>query len=468
MRAEGGPPASRDPWHLPGLPAAAPLRHFTGTSPGGRGFRVPALDRETARLVADEVRRSALRARRERSTERVIAAVSRAALRLADPGQPDGAAAARELSEEMGWPGSLTAETLAGMRASWTAEALAGVVRRELGGPEPLDGWTTGGVLAAPRRRRASGPPLLLVVHAGNVPGVAVTAAVRGLLVRSGVLCRAPRSEPALLARFARALSEEDSLLGHCLATTWWPEDETEPWDSWVKRSRKVVVYGGSRAVDGVRARLPAHVDLVAYGPRIGIAAILADASLPAAARALARDVCAYDQQGCVSPRLVYAVGRDGDAVGEALAEALERKTSERPPPEPDADTAVSVRSARAEAEFASLGGRPVRLLASGELPTWTVVVGGDPLITEGLPRFVRVHQVEGVRELERTLEPLEGRIQSVGYAGSTGLDDLADMAARLGACRVAPVGTLAWPPPDWLHDGRPQLLPLLAWTERE
>jgi hypothetical protein len=440
-----------------------------GAAASGHPFRVPRLDRVGAEAVAREVRAAAIAARCQLSTAEVATAASRAALRLTDPEDPAGADALAILAAELSWPDPLSRETLAGMARAWTREALISVVDRELGGPAALDGWTTSGSVAlAGRRRRAAGPPLLFVVHAGNVPGVTVTAALRGLLVRSGVLCRAPGSDPGLLASFARALAEEHPLLGRCLATTWWPSTHEAPWDVWVKRSGKVVVYGGATAVEGVRARVPAHVDLVAYGPRLGVAAVLPDAPLEETAAALARDVCAYEQRGCVSPRLVYAVGREERELGEALAGALEREVARMPRPEADAATAMAVRSARAEAEFAALAGKPVHLEASGETAAWTVVVGGDPLRSDPLPRFVRVHAVGDVAELEHVLAPLEGRLQSVGYAGTAGLDALADAAARLGACRIAPVGSLAWPPPDWLHDGRPQLLPLLGWTEWE
>ena len=62
----------------------------------------------------------------------------------------------------------------------------------------------------------------------------------------------------------------------------------------------------------------------------------------------------------------------------------------------------------------------------------------------------------------------LEGRIQAIGYAGSDGLGALAAAASRLGVSRVAPLGSMAWPPPDWRHEGKHQLLPLINWTDLE
>ncbi|HSR43345.1 MAG TPA: acyl-CoA reductase, partial [Longimicrobiales bacterium] len=86
----------------------------------------------------------------------------------------------------------------------------------------------------------------------------------------------------------------------------------------------------------------------------------------------------------------------------------------------------------------------------------------------EGLPRVLRVHGVASPGRLEQLLVPLAGRIQAVGYAGEDGAGELAERAAALGVSRVAPVGSMAWPPADWRHDGRHQLLPLIQWTDWE
>lgn len=487
--------------HLPGL-AAKPEGSHRGETAAGAPFAAPRLSGADAREVAAAVREAALRARRERSIDAVLGALSRAAGRLADGGSAEGREARELLIEELGWTPDLARRTLEGMATTWTEDALRAVLRDELGEPASLDEFVpaplargaagahtsgerepdaaAGAGTAGTRRRRALGPPLLFVVHAGNVPGVAVTAAVRGLLVRSGVLSKTSSGEPGLLALFARSLARDDALLGDCLATTWWPGEEPDAaGEAWVKDSSKVIVYGGDRAVATWRGRVPAHADVVAYGPRIGVAVVLPDADAATAARGVARDVCAYEQGGCVSPRLVYAVGRPAGVVAEAVAAALAEETSRRPPPAPSPAEATAIRALRAEAEFAGYAepgsGRghpdsePLRVLASEGDLAWTVLAGGDPAPrSEGLPRVLRVHGVASPGRLEQLLVPLAGRIQAVGYAGEDGAGELAERAAALGVSRVAPVGSMAWPPADWRHDGRHQLLPLIQWTDWE
>lgn len=469
--------------HLPGLDVAERDGERTGRTPSGRSFEVPRLGSDAAGQVASAVREAALRARRERTLEQVIQACARAGHRLADPDTPGGREAEKLLAEELGWTSELVRETMRGMAGLWEEEALAATVREELGDPALLEGWVeasparpgspSGPAEGRRRRRRATGPPLLFLVHAGNVPGVAVTAAIRGLIVRSGVLCKAPADEPGLLAAFARELAREDELLGRCLATTWWPGGRAAAEErTWVDRAGTVVLYGGEEAARAVRRRVDPATELVIYGPRVGLGVVLRDAAEAGEGSApLAADVCAYEQAGCVSPRVVYVVAEDPMPWARRLAAALEEETSRLPRPEPGPAEAAAVRSARARAEFrgyARADGRP-RVLADDRGMAWTVLVGGDPAPrTEGLRRVVRVHAVESVGDLGPLLSPLEGRIQALGYAGREGLDGLAELAHRLGVARLAPFGTVAWPPADWRHDGRHQLLPLLRWTDRE
>ena len=456
-------------WHLPGL-EPEPTEWLESGTPGGARFRAPVLSAVQAGAVAQAVRNSALEARSARTSEQVIESIAAAAARLAGDGT-GGAAARQLLRAELGWDEHLARETLDGMASTWTAEALTGLVQSELGGPAVLDGFVPDEEWAGPghRSRRALGAPLMLQVLAGNVPGVAITATIRALVVRSGVLCKLPEAEPGLLPLFARLLSDEDPLLGRCVAATWWAGDRfPAAWREWARWAGRAVVYGGDAAVEAVRGSLPADTDVVSYGPRTGIGAVLPD-SPPGAAAGLVRDVCAYDQQGCVSPRLVYVVGEPTGPFVEGLAGALAEHTGRHPPPEPTAAEAVAIRSARAEFEFSGYEGGGSAVVTPGESLAWTILAAESPAArTESLPRVVWVHQVPDLESLEEVLRPLEGRIQTLGYSGSEGLQKLAALATRLGVSRIAPFGTVAWPPADWRHEGRHQLLPLLNWTDLE
>ena len=457
-------------FHLPGLDPGSSgdsAGWYEGVTAAGLRFRSPRLTVAGASRVAEHVRAAALEARRERKLAQVVRAVAGAAGRLVDSASEADGGAVRTLADELGWPASLARETLLEMGEIWTEESLWDVLRSELADPDVLDGFRPAG---AGRQRRATGHPLLLQVMAGNVPGVAVTGVMRALLCRSGVLVKLPEVEPGLVVLFARLLAEVDPALGACVAAAWWPGDREGPiWDEWTTRAGAVVVYGGDEAVAGVRDRVRGHQQVLVYGPKLGVAVLLSGADSGPAASALARDICAYEQMGCVSPRLVLVQGPVApfaDALGAALAE----ETHRIPRPPLRADEALAIRALRAEIEFRGYEDGGSRVIGRPEDLSWTVLIDDQPVLEfDSLPRVVRLSGFESILDLREALRPLGGRIQAIGYAGDEDrASSLAEAAVDLGVSRMAPLGRMAWPPADWRHDGRFQLLPLLAWTEWE
>jgi len=460
------------PEWLPGLPADFdPENRLDGRTVAGAMFWVPQLTDAEAIMVADAVRSAALAARRTHRAADVVVAAGRAAARLADPSDPYGGAAREALQAASGCSRSAAAELIERNAAGWTGPVLSRLVRSELGELAVLDEPRPD--LDRPgRRRRAVGPPVLHLVLAGNVPGVAVSAVIRALIVRSGVLCKLPSAEPWLVGLFARALNEENPALAATMAATWWPADVPGPIaHEWTKRAGKVVVYGGPEAVRGIRSRTPPSIPLVEYGPRVG-AAIMGPDSTDAELHGLARDACAYDQAGCVSPRLVYVLGMKSEAEVRSLLDRLVVALGDEITRLGDVFTsdgeAVQIRAARARYQFEETDGA----LAFGPADlAWTLLYRSRPgAYSEPLPRVLWVYAIDRLEELGRLRGVLEGRLQALGIAGVSEADRrlAEELAVELGVSRVTPPGTMAWPPTDWRHDGRMQLLPLVRWTDLE
>ena len=461
-------------WWVPGLAPGTGREvgdEWAGESPyagpEGPALRAPNLSDGQAEEIARTVRAAAQRARSERTYGQIVRSVSRAALRLANPDDRWGREAQRLLGAWLGWTGPVLRESLEGMARDWTEESLHRIVADELPDPELLSGFVADAG-EPDRRRMATGPPLVLQLHAGNVPGVPVSSAMLSLIARSGVLAKTGSDEPWLLPLFARSLAEVDALLGDCLAVTWWPGESNPPvLDPWVKAARKVLMYGGDEAVTAIRQRVPADTELIVYGPRTGLAVLLPDAP-PEAAGLLAHDALAYEQRGCISPRLVYAVGSKPLEVARVIARALNRESDRLGRPPMTESEAVALRRARAEWEFAGISDGTALALGPVDL-SWTVLARETPGIeAQALPRALWVYGVQDLEELRAVIMPLAGRIQGLGYAGRHGERQLAGLAAELGVSRVCPLGRMAWPPPDWRQENRYRLMPLLDWTEWE
>jgi hypothetical protein len=456
------------PEWLPGLsPDFDPETRLDGQTAAGATFWVPQLTEVDAARVADHVRAAALAARTSHRVADVVSAVGRAARRLGDEDDPIGREALASLTASTGCSSAAAREMLAENTAGWTGPELSALIRSELGELAVLDTARPDPRLEG-RRRRAAGPPLVHLVSAGNVPGVAVTAVIRLLIVRSGVLCKLPQDEPFLVGLFARALQEEDPALAATIAATWWPIDAPGPVaHEWLKRCGKVIVYGGAEAVRGMRQRTPVSIPILEYGPRVG-AAVLGTEVSDAELAGLARDVCAYDQAGCVSPRLVYMLGTDATPILQRLATALGSEIARLDSVFTTDDEAIDIRAARARIQFEADEG--ALALGPPDL-AWTILYRQETSsYSEPLPRVLWVYEAASVSELGRIRQVLEGRIQALGTAGISDADRRAveELAVELGVSRVTPLGAMAWPPADWRHDGRMQLLPLLRWTDFE
>lgn len=465
---------------LPGsdLPAARKLR-LAASTVAGAPFWVPKVTGPEAGAIAHGVRTAALGARRTHRLRDVISAVSAAACRLADESSATGAAALDALQRGGGFSLTAARDILGSNARGWTVEALEVLVRSEFPDPAVLEHPVLRPMIdpADPDRsgryRRAAGPPLVLLVLAGNVPGVAVTAVIRSLLTRSGVLCKVPRDEPYLVGLFARALHEEAPWLAASVAATWWPADEPGAVrDTWIKQAGKVIVYGGASAVAALRRATPAGTPLIAYGPRFGLA-ILGPATTQENLRALARDVCAYDQGGCVSPRFVVVLGvpegstPDHDIV-DRLVTALSEVVADYRPLWISPGEAIAIREVRAELQFADESAG--RAIGPDDLAFTVISRPGLHFQGRALPRVVEVGAADGMGELRSIGSGFDGRIQTLAAAGLGRAERQAveEFAVEVGVSRVTTPGDMAWPPVDWRHEGQYQLLPLVRWTDFE
>ncbi|HET8656845.1 MAG TPA: acyl-CoA reductase [Longimicrobiaceae bacterium] len=462
-------------FHLPALPGVQTDPWRQG-APGAEdpGLRVARL---TPELLATQVR--ALRAAREahlaeRPVAEVVRAVDRVAVRLLDHGDELRRDAEARLPALTGSSPEMVRFVLDRMAADWRAERLTGLLRAEFDDPGVLDGFR-------PRRgggrTRAYGPRLTMHVCSGNVPGVAVTSVIRSLLVKSAALVKTAAGEPLLAALFARGLAEADAGLGECLAVTHWPGGESALESVALEGADAVIVYGGRDAVESLRSRTPSGVRFLGYGHRLSFGVVareaLAGGGAADLARAAALDVATFDQQGCVSPHLFY-VEEGGELSPRewtaTLADALARVEADLPRSALAPEESSAIRQLRGEVEFAALVGGGAALHAPAGGTAWTAIFDPEPAFAAScLNRVVRVKPVSRLDEVGDLVRSLAPVLQSVGVAGPADrLEPLADALGRLGASRITPIGRMAWPPPDWHHDGLPPLRTLVRWCDWE
>lgn len=453
-----------DAFHLPGLDLAG-HHEWTTFDYDDVALRTPVLRPDHIRRLASALTDARRRYLAERPVADIVDAVDAAAARLRAGPLRDLAEAVLPDTARYSLP--MTHLVLDRMSADWTAPALLRLLEAELGDSAVLDRFVPDGV--AGREVHALGPVLAFHVFAGNVPGVAVTAAIRSLVVRAATLAKTAIDEPLLPTLFARALASVDPGLGSCFAVTYWPGTREDLNEAATRHADAVVVYGGDEAAAALHRMVSPDTRFVLHGPRVSLGMVGREADSGTAGH-VARATAVFDQHGCVSPHVVYVErggARTPEEFAEQVAAAFETLEEELPRGPVTTAEAAAIQQVRSEAEFRELAGAHVRVLA-GTGTRYTVILDDDAGFTPScLNRTLWVKPVADLQDVPDHLRPFRRFLQSAAIAGAgERLHTLALQLARLGVTRITDFENLPWPPVEWHHDGRGPLRELLRWTD--
>ena len=403
---------------------------------------------------------------RRRPAREVHAALARVFDLFASPDSKWRRRLEQELPGATGFGFENVREGLARGLARFRGEHFLQLVRAELGDPERLDG--------APRTL-LSGFETTAVVLAGSIPQPSLLALLAPLALRSPVLAKPASRDPVTAPLLAGALAEVDEGLGRCLAIASFGSSDEDCLGALLEADC-VTATGSDASIAALAARLQPPRRFIPSGHRLSLAVLgpdaLRGAALEQAAGRIALDAALWDQQGCQSPLAVYAVAGDREApdrLADALAAALASLELRIPRGAQETAGAAAFRQECEGAELRAAADPAVRLLGGPE-KRWAVVRETDAAPRPApLQRFLRVHPVENAERLLVALRPYAPHLSGVALAGfGAGQDGLARSLAELGASRLCPPGELQSPPLAWRQEGRPLLLPLARFTDRE
>ncbi len=416
-------------------------------------------------------RLDALRANRiqhlvPRTARDILNCIDQAVQRWLDPASQERQEAEARLPETTGLSAAMIRHVLPLIFREYRADRIEALCVDELGCLEVLDRF----VLSVSGQKRASGPPLMTHVLAGNVPGAGLDSIIFSLLVKSATLVKTSSAEPVLPVLFAGSIRDIDPDLGACLSVVSWPGGNAELEDLAYGRADMVVASGSDASLAAIRKRTRGR--FIGYGHKVSFGLVTKESLTEAEeiAHKAAYDVALYDQQGCLSPQLIYV--EEGGAVtpeefAALLATGLAHWQTELPrgPVSPEVSTAI--RRARDEAEWQALAGKDIVLHASPNGTDWTMVYDADPTFVQSpLYRTIRVKPLRDITQLGGILEAWRPYLEAVGVAaGPERIAILADTLGALGVSRVCPIGTMQLPPLGWRHGGRPRVGDLVRWV---
>lgn len=430
---------------------------------------------QIARLAAT-VRAGARTGLKSRSTAEIVDIVDAAVHHLLDREDPHRRALDSLLPAITGYDGEMVRVGLTEYLKTFRKPQLTRFLAEDFANPGLLDSFqpTPKGGYA-----RAHGPELLAHVWAGNVPGLPLWSLVSGLLVKAGSIGKVASAEPLFAGHFARLLAEIEPTLGAALAVVWWRGGEGESEAALLAEADVVMAYGGNEALADLARRVPITTRFLPHGHKISFQVVareaLDTAKAWASAHEAARDIVAFDQQGCYSPQCVFV--EVGGALNprefaRALAHELSAFESRFPRRPLDVGEANALAGWRHGQEMRGLAGAGAEgeVVGGGEA-AWSVAFTGtaDALDPSVLNRTIRVAAVADLADVVACAAPRRAYLQSAAIAAAPErLFLLAEALGAVGVTRITALGRMSVLEAGWHHDGRFNLLDLVTITEIE
>ncbi len=394
---------------------------------------------------------------------RIVGLIADAAERWSDADFPPRVRATQAVMARLGYSEPVVDYALDRLFFGLTGPALSAAIAAELGTVEALDGVRErAGAPAA----WARGAERVAIVSSDSTIGVALVPALFALCAKCDVVVK-DRSD-ALVASFFTSLAEEHPAFAQAARAQAWSGGADPAEEALLAGADVVVAFGRDEALRAIRGRCAAEARFVPFGHRAS-AGRLTGAEVAALddglAERIVRDALLYDGEGCLSLHVLFAQAEGAQLarLGELLAAAAERVGLEFPAGPLAPERVAAVAAYRNLAAFRAAAGRGAVYRGGGA----TIVVGAPPDEPPPLlPRVLPVVALGSDDELAAYVAAHRLPLQALGVVSA---DEAAlALAARLGAVRVAPLGTLQDPPLGGHHGGAPRIADFVRWIDRE
>ncbi|HYE32919.1 MAG TPA: acyl-CoA reductase [Methylomirabilota bacterium] len=440
--------------------------------------RETELTEQMVREACDSLRRNRTQFLATRPTKSMIRVIANLAESWLDDAFPFRRALLVEGPARTGFSTQTLKAGLDPFFAQLTEKNLSDFLAQELGDAERLEG-----LMATPaelRRDRASfarGPELLVHVTGGQLPNPPLTSMVFGLLIRSAQFVKAASQTSFIPRLFAHSLYRLEPKLGACLEIAEWKGGNAALEKELFSQADCVTATGSNETLTAIRAQTPGRVRFVGYGHRVSFAYIasemLSGFSSHKVTFSAARDITAWDQNGCLSPHVVYVenAGKIGPMqFAESLARELETLEEQQPRGALSPEEEAAIVSRRSFYEVRAAYSGTTKIWSSENSTAWTVVYEEDPRFQVSCGnRFVYVKPVAALRQVLEGADEFRRSISTVGLAAPEDrAEKIANELARWGVTRICPLGQMQNPPLFWRHDGRPALGDLVTWADWE
>lgn len=303
--------------------------------------------------------------------------------------------------------------------------------------------------------------PLGLLVHVApsNAPTAAPLSVIEGLLAGNVNFLKTSGSESWFPQIFLDGLARCDAsgTLARFIVAARIPSKKKDWLEKIFAAADGIAAWGGEEAMREIRKLAPSTTRVVEWGHKISFA-YLANGEFenPSVLENAAREICAFEQQACSSPQVLYLETEDWselETFAERFAPVLERVSRETPRLNPTAAESAEItlvaELTRQEASFGRAG------VVEAPDKGWRILLDARPaLAASPLFRTIWLKPLPR-RSIVRTLRPMRAYLQTAGL--SCGLADAAELSSLLlkaGVVRVRRVGDMTGSYSGEAHDG--------------
>ena len=359
-----------------------------------------------------------------------------------------------------------------------TGDELTALLQQDLGDPHRLDAFVSSQPeQRAHRRSFARGPELTAHVTAGTLPCSTLQLMVLSLLAKSAQFVKCGSGSAFIPRLFAHSLYDAEPKLGACLEIADWKGGNDALESALFHEADVITASGNDDTLAAIRRRVPARARFIAHGHKLSFLYVTKESLAGFNAKKLihraAEDIVAWDQSGCLSPHVVYVEANPDippELFAARLADELARLEESHPRGPIAAAESAHIASRRSLYEVRAAHSPDTKHWASPQSTAWTVVFELEPQFAIScLNRFVYVKPVNDLEQLIKSIEPVHGKVSTVGLAANDDrANEIALCLANWGVTRICPVGRMQDSPLTWRHDGRPALADFLTWTDWE
>ncbi|MEI8345557.1 MAG: acyl-CoA reductase, partial [Candidatus Omnitrophota bacterium] len=208
---------------------------------------------------------------------------------------------------QLGYPEPIARSTLDDLFGQLRWSHLMRILRSEIGNPGFLDGFCRD--RSSNRLRLARGPGVVTQVFPSNVPTAPIFSCVLAMLVKSASIAKTSSRSVGILDLYLQSLRLHDKGLAACCHLL--AAGDRGCIKAIAGRSDLAVIYGSDRTVERFKKGLGGcQTRVIGYGHKTSFGFYLRDAFLPARLSRLAQktalDVSAFNQEGCLSPKIFF------------------------------------------------------------------------------------------------------------------------------------------------------------------